>query len=65
MLRAATWEAVPEATFAIGAERGSVDVLAWHAPTATVLIVEVKSVVPDAQAITVRVAPLYHPPLNA
>jgi len=50
MLRAATWEAVPEATFAIGAERGSVDVLAWHAATATVLIVEVKSVVPDAQA---------------
>lgn len=49
-LRAAAWEALPEVTFAIGGERGSVDVLAWHALTRTVLIVEIKSVVPDAQA---------------
>jgi len=32
VLRAAGWEAVPEATFALGGERGSVDILAWHAP---------------------------------
>ena len=44
------WEAVPEATFAIFGERGSIDVLAWHAPSATLLVVEVKSVVPDVQA---------------
>ena len=49
-LRAAGWDPVPEVTFAIGGERGSIDVLAWHEPTATVLVIEVKSVVPDVQA---------------
>lgn len=49
-LRAAGWEVIPEATFAIGGERGSIDVLAWHAGTATLLVVEVKSVVPDMQS---------------
>lgn len=44
------WEAIPEATFSIWGERGSVDVLAWHAPTSTLLVCEVKSVVPDVQA---------------
>lgn len=62
-LRAAGWEAEPEATFSIGAERGSIDVLAWHPPSASLLIVEVKSVVPDIQAMLssldrkVRLAP--------
>jgi len=46
----AGWEAVVEASFAIRGERGSVDILALHRPTATVLVVEVKSVVPDSQA---------------
>jgi len=50
VLRVAGWEAVPEVSFAINGERGSVDILAWHAATATVLVVEVKSVVPDVQA---------------
>jgi transcriptional regulator with XRE-family HTH domain len=49
-LAAAGWIAVPEATFAIGSERGSVDVLAWHPATGHLLVVEVKSVVPDLQA---------------
>ena len=49
-LVAAGWVAVPEATFAIGAERGSIDVLAWHPGTGHLLVVEVKSVVPDLQA---------------
>jgi transcriptional regulator with XRE-family HTH domain len=51
ILRAAGWEAIPEVTFAIDGERGSVDILAWHAPTATLLIVEVKTVVPDVQGL--------------
>lgn len=38
-----------EATFSIFGERGSVDVLAWHRPTGSLLVVEVKSVVADAQ----------------
>jgi len=49
-LQAEGWDAMPEITFAIGGERGSVDVLGWHEPTRTALVVEVKSVVPDVQA---------------
>ena len=49
-LREAGWVVVPEATFAIRGERGSIDVLAWHPPSGRVLVVEVKSVVPDVQA---------------
>jgi transcriptional regulator with XRE-family HTH domain len=44
------WEANPEVTFALRGERGSIDVFAYHKPTRTRLIVEVKSVVPDAQS---------------
>lgn len=49
-LRALGWEVAPEVTFAIFGERGSIDVLAWHAATRTLLVIEVKSVVPDMQA---------------
>ena len=44
------WVAAPEATFQIGGERGSIDILASHEPTGALLVVEVKSVVPDVQA---------------
>ena len=37
------WEIAAEVTFAHFGERGSVDVLAWHAATRTLLIVEVKT----------------------
>jgi transcriptional regulator with XRE-family HTH domain len=50
ILRATDWDTRPEVTFAIDGERGSIDVLAWHAATATLLVIEVKSVVPDVQA---------------
>jgi transcriptional regulator with XRE-family HTH domain len=46
----AGWMVVPEATFHIRGERGSFDVLAWHPATGHLLVVEVKSVVPDVQA---------------
>jgi transcriptional regulator with XRE-family HTH domain len=49
-LRVAGWNAVPEVTFAIRGERGSIDILAWHEATATLLVVEVKTVVPDVQS---------------
>ena len=49
-LSAAGWVVVPEATFHVGGERGSIDVLAWHPETGHLLVVEVKSVVPDVQA---------------
>ena len=37
------WETRPEVTFAVYAERGSIDVVAWHAATRTLLVVEVKT----------------------
>lgn len=49
-LRRLGWETAVEVTFAIGAERGSVDILAWHESTRTLLVVEVKSVIPDVQS---------------
>lgn len=49
-LRRAGWQTIVEASFSIRGERGSIDVLAFHAPSGTLLIVEVKSVVPDSQA---------------
>ncbi|HEX7949823.1 MAG TPA: helix-turn-helix domain-containing protein [Candidatus Limnocylindrales bacterium] len=49
-LAAAGWEALPEVTFQVRGDRGSVDVLARHA-SGPVLVVEVKSVIPDAQSL--------------
>ncbi len=37
------WHVRPEVTFAHYADRGSIDVLAWHPGTATVLVVEIKT----------------------
>jgi transcriptional regulator with XRE-family HTH domain len=50
LLRASGWEVAVEVSFAIYGERGSIDVLAFHRATGIVLVVEVKSVVPDSQA---------------
>jgi len=50
LLRAAGWEVVTEVTFNEYGERGSIDILAFHAMTGSLLVVEVKSVVPDLQA---------------
>ncbi|HEU4573154.1 MAG TPA: helix-turn-helix domain-containing protein [Candidatus Limnocylindrales bacterium] len=49
-LRTLGWQVAVEISFAVGGERGSIDVLGWHPPTGAVLVVEVKSVVPDIQA---------------
>jgi transcriptional regulator with XRE-family HTH domain len=50
ILRANGWEVLPEVTFTVYGERGSVDVLAYHPGLGALLVVEVKSVVPDLQA---------------
>ncbi|MEI7743418.1 MAG: helix-turn-helix domain-containing protein, partial [Chloroflexota bacterium] len=42
-------EVAPEVTLARYGERGSIDVLAFHAATGSLLVIEVKSVVPDMQ----------------
>jgi transcriptional regulator with XRE-family HTH domain len=49
-LEASGWETAPEVSFSIAGERGSIDLLALHRPTGSLLVVEVKSVVPDIQA---------------
>ncbi len=50
LLRAAGWEVAVEVSFSIWGERGSIDVLAFHPATGILLVIEVKSVVPDNQA---------------
>jgi transcriptional regulator with XRE-family HTH domain len=43
MLTKAGWEVHPEVSFSIYGERGSIDVLGWHAASRTLLVVEVKT----------------------
>jgi transcriptional regulator with XRE-family HTH domain len=50
LLRATGWEVAIEVTFWIRGERGSIDILAWHPRERIVLVVEVKTVVPDQQS---------------
>lgn len=45
------WTTAIEVSFSIWGERGSIDILAWHAATRTLLVVEVKSVLPDVQSL--------------
>jgi transcriptional regulator with XRE-family HTH domain len=49
-LRRLDWEVAIEVSFNIRGERGSIDILAFHPATRIVLVVEVKSVIPDLQA---------------
>jgi len=50
LLRREGWELATEVSFNLDRERGSIDILAFHAATGTLLVVEVKSVVPDLQS---------------
>ena len=50
VLRSLGWDVAAEVSFNIRGERGSIDVLAFHPGTRTILVVEVKSVVADVQA---------------
>jgi transcriptional regulator with XRE-family HTH domain len=43
MLAELGWEVHTEVSFAVRGERGSIDVLAWHEPSRTLLVVEVKT----------------------
>ena len=43
------WLIVPEVSFAIYGERGVIDLLAWHAASATLLLIELKTDVVDVQ----------------
>jgi transcriptional regulator with XRE-family HTH domain len=44
------WAAAAEVSFNRFGERGTIDILAFHEPTGSLLVIEIKSVVPDLQA---------------
>jgi hypothetical protein len=50
LLEALGWVAAPEMTLRAGSERGSIDIFGRHPGTGGLLVVEVKSVVPDVHA---------------
>lgn len=54
LLVADGWEMQPEVSFSEFGERGSIDILAYHPRTAALLVIEVKSVVPDLQEMLMR-----------
>jgi transcriptional regulator with XRE-family HTH domain len=67
ILEALGWEVSPEVTFAINGERGSIDLLAWHAGTRTLLVVEIKSELTSAGDTLRRldVRSVWHPKLRS
>jgi transcriptional regulator with XRE-family HTH domain len=50
LLKELGWETAVEVTFNEYGDRGSVDVLGWHVASRSLLVIEAKSVVGDAQA---------------
>jgi transcriptional regulator with XRE-family HTH domain len=49
LLRRLGWWVIAEVTYAVYGERGSIDLLAWHEPTRTLLVVEVKTEIVSAE----------------
>jgi hypothetical protein len=43
------WTWLPEVSFSVYGERGIIDILAWHAPSRSLLIIELKTVLVDPQ----------------
>ena len=48
-LMTAGWQVVPERSFSVWGERGVVDLVAWHASTRSLLVVELKTEIVDVQ----------------
>ena len=48
-LKGSGWAVLPEYTFNLRGERGSIDILAWHDATRCLLIIEVKTALVDLQ----------------
>ncbi len=63
LLRDAAWQVATEVSFNDFGDRGTIDILAFHPATGSLLVIEIKSVVPDLQAMLgmldrkVRIAP--------
>jgi transcriptional regulator with XRE-family HTH domain len=51
----AGWIVAPEVSFSIFGERGSIDLLAFHEASGVLLVVEIKSILPDLQAMLVAI----------
>src|SRR5450759_5709465 len=49
MLTTAGWQVVPERSFSFSGERGVVDLLAWHAATRSLLVVELETETVEVQ----------------
>jgi hypothetical protein len=49
------WEFATEVTFSEWGERGVVDILAWHSLTRTLLIIELKTEIPDPAGLVAQV----------
>ena len=47
LLRSMGWEVATEISFNMRGDRGTIDILAFHAATGSLLVIEIKSVVPD------------------
>ncbi len=50
ILTSSDWELATEVSFNVYGERGSIDILAFHPATGCLLVIEIKSVVPDMQS---------------
>lgn len=46
-LREAGWTARPEVSFSVAGERGLIDIVAWHASTRSLLLIEIKTEIVD------------------
>jgi transcriptional regulator with XRE-family HTH domain len=63
LLESLGWQVAPEVSFAVYGERGSIDLLAWHPATRTLLVVEVKTAITSVEEtlrrhdVKVRLAP--------
>ena len=55
LLRQPGWELAPEVSFAVYGERGVIDILAWHAATRTLLVIELKTEIVDINDLMGRV----------
>jgi transcriptional regulator with XRE-family HTH domain len=51
MLEHAGWRVEAEVTFNHFGERGSIDLFAWHESTRSLLVIEIKSIIVDVQAL--------------
>jgi transcriptional regulator with XRE-family HTH domain len=43
------WEVVPEVSYSVFGERGSIDLVAWHAASGTLLVIEIKTELVSAE----------------